>query len=121
MFALLLAHNELWSLPVELTTLPKLQWLQADGNGLTSLPTWPKDSLLRHLFANENKLRTVLGENLPSHLESLSLQTNLLTQIPANLPDTVLTLEMRGNNVPVDQRDDVVIHQSGKQTAVHWN
>ncbi|XP_036354774.1 leucine-rich repeat protein SHOC-2-like [Octopus sinensis] len=116
---LLLAHNQLDSIPPTVGLLRKLRILTVDDNELTSLPdemTWL--SHLAVLSVSNNKLTSLPDDfsNMPS-LRVLQLSGNLLSCIPLSIfklsviPSIYVSTAQRGNIPVLEVENDTMICQ----------
>ena len=98
---LLLRQDRLHQLPPELSSLPKLEYLDIRSNRLTSVDALASLSSLHHLFLQENDMINPPGEiffeNL-SQLQSLNLGSNLLSKFhPFQSWNLVVSVGVREN------------------------
>ncbi|XP_016353199.1 nephrocan-like [Sinocyclocheilus anshuiensis] len=96
-----LAGNQLRILPGRLTS--KLEKLDCRQNNIqeVSFQQLAGMKLLKHLFLENNSIQNFEANALRNciQLTSLALEQNLLSAIPHGLPETLVRLDLKGNNI----------------------
>ncbi|XP_043075325.1 nephrocan-like [Puntigrus tetrazona] len=96
-----LAGNRLRTLPARLTSkLQKLDCRQNDIREVT-FQQLAGMKLLKHLFLENNSIQHFEANALRNciQLTSLALEQNLLSAVPHGLPETLVRLDLKGNNI----------------------
>ncbi|KAF4099791.1 nephrocan-like [Onychostoma macrolepis] len=96
-----LAGNQLRILPARLTS--KLEKLDCRQNNIqeVTFQQLAGMKLLKHLFLENNSIQNFEANALRNciQLTSLALEQNLLSAIPHGLPETLVRLDLKGNNI----------------------
>lgn len=73
-----------------INTLSNLQKLTINGNSLTSFPNLSSNTKLVEVLAGYNQLTTLDPANLPSSLQALNLEQNLISSLSNTIDNTTL-------------------------------
>ncbi|XP_021483726.1 nephrocan [Meriones unguiculatus] len=95
--------------PSMLSSLTSLQSLMVDGNNIASVAGPLNLPHLKYVSMENNKLHLIPGNVFSSlqTLQFLSFSGNLLTKIPTNLPQSLLSLKLERNQLKVVRFRDV--------------